>query len=95
MAYILQQRLPDHIRHSPRCGLDRIIGQVSIPGGGLDLGVTEEFADHRQICLCKRRQLRPLPVDGPTSFRETVRLKRRKSGKSEMFYFGGMTHGRA
>ena len=95
MAYILQQRLPDHIRHSPRRRRDRIIGQVSLAGGGLDLDVAKQFADHWQICLCKKRQLRPLPVDGPPSSRETVRLKRRKSGKSEMFYFGGMTHGRA
>jgi len=51
MAYILQQRLPDHVRHSSRCGLDRIIGQVCIAGGGLDLGVTEEFSDHRQPLL--------------------------------------------
>lgn len=61
MAYILQQRLPDHVRHSPRRRRDRTIGQVSIAGGGLDLGVAEEFSDHRQPLLdpsfsCPRAQ---------------------------------------
>lgn len=39
----------DSIRYFVGCSFDRIGLQVSIPGGRLNLGMSQQAADHRQV----------------------------------------------
>ena len=48
MKLVREQRVGDSAGDAVGSGLDGIVREMGVTGGGLDLGVPEQLADHRQ-----------------------------------------------